>query len=62
MDSRLVGETVKLYTETPEVWYAQRCVESIPRMRGEGKHRINYRHISDWLVRKPGAFEHYRCR
>jgi len=62
VDSRLVGETVKLYTETPEVWYAQRCVESIPRMRGEGKHRINYRHISDWLVRKPGAFEHYRCR
>jgi hypothetical protein len=64
VDSRLVGETVrvKVYAETLEVWYAQRCVESIPRLRGEGKHRINYRHIIDWLVRKPGAFEHYRYR
>jgi len=64
VDSRLVGETVKvkLYAETLEVWYAQRCLESIPRLRGEGKHRINYRHIIDWLVRKPGAFEHYRYR
>ena len=24
--------------------------------------RINYRHIIDWLVRKPGAFENYRYR
>jgi hypothetical protein len=64
VDSRLVGETVKvkLYAETLEVWYAQRCLERIPRLRGEGKHRINYRHIIDWLVRKPGAFEHYRYR
>jgi hypothetical protein len=64
VDSRLVGETVKVkvYAETLEVWYAQRCVESIPRLRGGGKHRINYRHIIDWLVRKPGAFEHYRYR
>jgi len=29
-------------------------------LRGENKHRINYRHIIDWLVRKPGAFENYR--
>jgi len=64
VDSRLVGETVKVkvYAETLEVWYAQRCLESIPRLRGEGKHHINYRHIIDWLVRKPGAFEHYRYR
>jgi hypothetical protein len=64
VDSRLVGETVKVkvYAEALEVWYAQRCLESIPRLRGEGKHRINYRHIIDWLVRKPGAFEHYRYR
>ena len=26
------------------------------------KHRINYRHVIDWLVRKPGAFENYRYR
>ena len=34
----------------------------IPRLRGEDKHRIEYRHVIDWLVRKPGAFAHYRYR
>jgi hypothetical protein len=32
----------------------------VPRLRGSGGHRIQYRHIIDWLVRKPGAFENYR--
>jgi hypothetical protein len=45
-----------------EVWYAQQRIDTIPRLRGEGKHRIQYRHIIDWLVRKPGAFENYRYR
>jgi hypothetical protein len=60
--SRLIGESVnvRLYAEHLEIWYAQRLIETIPRLRGENKHRINYRHIIDWLVRKPGAFENYR--
>jgi len=64
VDSRLIGEKVRvrLYSEHLEVWYAQKCVEKIPRLRGEGKHHIQYRHIIDWLVRKPGAFENYRYR
>jgi len=37
-------------------------VEDLPRLRGRGKHRVDYRHIIDWLVRKPGAFENYRYR
>jgi hypothetical protein len=62
--SRLIGEQVniRLYAEHLEVWYAQRRLESIPRLRGKGKHHIQYRHIIDWLVRKPGAFENYRYR
>ena len=62
--SRLIGEKVKvrLHAEYLEVWYGQRRVETIPRMRGRGKHFIQYRHIIDWLVRKPGAFENYRYR
>ncbi|MFQ5641627.1 MAG: IS21 family transposase [bacterium] len=62
--SRLIGQdiTVKVYAEYLEVWYAQRCIEKIPRLRGEGRHCIQYRHIIDWLVRKPGAFENYRYR
>jgi hypothetical protein len=51
-----------LRTEDVEVWYAQRCIERLPRLRGRGRHRIDYRHVIDWLVRKPGAFEHYRYR
>lgn len=64
VDSRLIREHVeiRLYVEHLEVWYAQRCIEKIPRLRGEGKPRIQYRHIIDWLVRKPGAFENYRYR
>jgi hypothetical protein len=31
-------------------------------LRGRSKHRVDYRHIIDWLVRKPGAFENYRYR
>ena len=37
-------------------------VEELPRLRGRGKHRIDYRHVIDWLVRKPGAFADYRYR
>ena len=64
VNSRLIGEqvSIRLYAEHLEVWYAQRCVETIPRLRGEGKHRINYRHIIRWLLRKPGAFANYRYR
>jgi ribosomal protein S21 len=62
VSSRLIGEWVeaRLYAERVEVWYAQRQVEQLPRLRGRGKHKIEYRHIIDWLVRKPGAFADYR--
>ena len=59
--SRLVGETVKVrvYADKLEIWYAQRQIDKLPRLRGESGHHINYRHIIDQLVRKPGAFENY---
>jgi len=62
--SRLIGEKVeaRLGAETVEIWYAGRKVEELARLRGRGKHRVDYRHIIDWLVRKPGAFENYRYR
>jgi hypothetical protein len=64
LHSRLRGEWVdiRLHSEHLEVWYGQKKVDDIPRLRGEGQHRINYRHIIDSLVRKPGAFENYRYR
>ena len=51
-----------MYVERLEVWHGQRRVEVLARLRGEAKHRIDYRHVIDWLVRKPGAFENYRYR
>ena len=62
--SRLIGEQVeaRLYLDRVEIWYGQRNVEEMPRLRGRRKHRVDYRHIIDWLVRKPGAFANYRYR
>jgi transposase len=64
LHSRLIGERVKarIYADHIEVWYAQRSIEVLPRLRGENGHYINYRHIIDWLVRKPGAFKNYRYK
>ncbi len=38
----------------------KRAVEQTLLLRGRSKHRVDYRHIIEWLVRKPGAFENYR--
>ena len=62
--SRLIGEQVdvRVYADYLEVWYAQQRMEHLPRLRGIKKHHVNYRHVIDCLVRKPGAFENYRYR
>jgi hypothetical protein len=62
--SRLIGEQVeaRLYLNRVEVWYGQKKMAEMPRLRGRRKHRVDYRHIIDWLVRKPGAFANYRYR
>ncbi len=64
VNSRLIGEQVeaRVSAEVVEVWYGGKKVEDLPRVRGRSKHRIDYRHVIDWLVRKPGAFENYRYR
>jgi len=62
--SRLIGERieVRLYADHLDIWYGQKRLYILPRLRGEEKAHINYRHIIDWLIRKPGAFNHYRYR
>ena len=59
--SRLIGEKVKvrLYEDRAEVWFAGALQERIARTPGRS-HQINYRHIIDWLLRKPGAFCNYK--
>jgi hypothetical protein len=62
--SRLIGEVVeaRLFADRVEVWYADQLADTLPRLVGRDKHAVQYRHIIDSLVRKPGAFEHYRYR
>lgn len=60
--SQLIGERVevRIYGGHLEVWYGGELAERLERLRGEGQAAINYRHIIHSLVKKPGAFAHYR--
>src|SRR5262249_58555048 len=62
--ARLIGEEVevRIALDELEVWYAHELVQRLPRLRGQDKHHIDYRHIIGWLVRKPGAFARYVYR
>lgn len=62
--SRLQGERVevRLRDQDLEVYYGGQLQLAVERLAGEGKHRINYRHIIWSLVKKPGAFPRYRYR
>jgi hypothetical protein len=62
--SRLIGHKVEVrrHPDVLEVRYSDQTVEMMPRLRGEGTHRIDYRHVIWSLVRKPGAFARYRFR
>ncbi len=64
VNSRLIGQQVevRLHSEHLEVDYGSQRVETMPRLRGEKRHHIQYRHIIDWLIKKPGAFANYRYR
>jgi len=60
--SQLIGEAVevRVFAERLAVWYGGVCVAEMERLRGTGGQAINYRHVIHSLVRKPGAFAHYR--
>lgn len=62
--SRLIGTEVlvRLRAEQVEVFVGTSQVLTLPRVQGALTHAINYRHVIWSLVRKPGAFAHYRYR
>lgn len=64
VNSRLIGHKVvaRLHADEVEVFYNGRVVDRFPRLRGQGRHRIDYRHVVFSLVQKPGAFARYRFR
>ena len=62
--SRLIGKVVqtRLYSDHVEVYYKGHFVERMARVHGDGEVNVNYRHVINSLVRKPGAFARYRFR
>lgn len=62
--SRLIGCEVEVrqHPDVVEVYYRKKLAASMPRLRGDKHHRIDYRHVIWSLVKKPGAFARYRYR
>jgi hypothetical protein len=62
--THLIGQQVRvrIYEWQLEVYYRQIQVERMARIVGNNKHAINYRHVIDSLLRKPGGFRNYRYR
>ena len=64
LPSRLIGEAVKIrvFEDRLEVFHHGVRQLSVERYLGINNARIDYRHVIDSLVRKPGAFPRYRHR
>jgi hypothetical protein len=62
--SQLIGRevSIRVHADLLEVRLGQTVVERMERLRGQERHRIDYRHVIHSLVRKPGAFRGYRYR
>lgn len=64
--ARLIGETVevRVFDDRLEVYFAGKREPQMvsERLRGDGGHRIDYRHVIWSLVQKPGAFPRYKYR
>jgi hypothetical protein len=60
----LIGHTVtvRVHEWHLEVYYGGKLMETLPRLIGSRKHHVNYRHLIDTLLRKPGGFRDYRYR
>jgi hypothetical protein len=62
--SRLIGTllTVRVRADVLELYVGTSQVLTLERLHGRQQQSINYRHLISSLVRKPGAFAHYRYR
>ncbi len=54
--------TVYIHEWSLDVYYADQLVDTLPRLIGQKSHHVNYRHLIDTLLRKPGGFRRYRYR
>jgi hypothetical protein len=62
--SRLIGEVVRvrIYEDRLAVYYGGQHQLTVERLSGRNGARIEYRHIIESLVKKPGAFARYKYR
>lgn len=62
--SRLIGHTLRVHLHESElkVYLGRDFLFCLPRLRGQKGALVNFRHVIDSLMRKPGAFIHYRHR
>jgi hypothetical protein len=62
VSSKYIGKEmeVRVHQDHLELWYRNECRERIPRLFGSGKEVIDFRHVIDSLIRKPGAFVNYK--
>jgi len=60
----LIGHFVNVHIHEwhLEVYYQAQLVLRVPRLAEPQQHHINYRHVIDSLLRKPGGFRDYRYR
>ncbi len=60
--SRLIHYTLTAYVYPDEIvlFYGNKKLQTMPRVRANSLAGINYRHIIDSLVRKPSAFSNYQ--
>jgi hypothetical protein len=47
----------RIHQNHVELWYCGERVEVMPRLYGKDKELIDFRHVIDSLIRKPGAFQ-----
>ena len=61
--SRLIGRVLRvlIYPEVVRVFLDRNLVQEMPRL-APGARKINYRHVVEHLLRKPGAFQTYQYR
>jgi hypothetical protein len=62
--SRLIGHTlrVELHEAQLKVYLSRDFLFCLPRLRGDRGALVDFRHVIGPLLRKPGAFIHYRHR
>ena len=62
--SRLIGHTlrVELHEAVLKVYLGREFLLELPRLRGARRAQVDFRHLITALLRKPGAFLHYRHR